>query len=373
MASFGSLSDAVHGLPPQKVSCCDGCADLSLKHQHTREHTNLAKIQPSSDFPFQSVAVTGAAGFIGSRVLPRLLAKGVHVIAIDNGYVGLPLPTPTSDLTVLDLDIRDRAGVIEALKAHTPQAILHLAAVHHIPTCEREPHLAFDVNVLGTQSLLDAAAIAGVANIVFASSGAVYEWDSGALNEASTPTGATDVYSISKLANEYQIKGWAARTGARAHIGRLFNTIGSRDPNGHLIPDILEQIGTGLAAATIRLGNTAPKRDYIYVDDTADAFVALLAGLTEGEPVDFFNICTGRELSVGELVAQIGELMGVNVSIESDPSRVRKIDRLQQLGDPGKIESRRGWKANWLARDALRQIITELGYTTVDTAKMGAV
>jgi len=66
-------------------------------------------------------------------------------------------------------------------------------------------------------------------------------------------------------------------------------------------------------------------------------------------------------------------LMGVNVSIESDPSRVRKIDRLQQLGDPGKIESRRGWKANWLARDALRQIITELGYTTVDTAKMGAV
>src|SRR5262249_49522505 len=253
---------------------------------------------------------------------------------------------------------------------HRPGSIVHLAAVHHIPTCEREPHLALDVNVLGTQSLLDAAAEVGVKNIVFASSGAVYKWENGPLDEMRTRTDATDVYSISKLTNEYQFACWGGRGGARAHIARVFNTIGEGDPNGHLIPDILAQLNRQIDV--VRLGNITPKRDYIYVDDVADGFVALLEGLHEGKAVDHFNLCTGQELSVHELVSLIGKLLGVNVRVESDPARMRKSDRPHQLGDPSKLQESRNWRPRWKIIDALAQIITELGYPVVEDATSNA-
>lgn len=318
-------------------------------------------------FPFQTVLITGGAGFIGSRAVLILREKGVRVIVADNGYVGLPLPEASDGIVPVNVDIRDQQAIAAVLAEHRPDAILHLAAVHHIPTCEREPHLAFDVNVLGTQALLDGALAAGIKNLVFASSGAVYRWDDGPLDEAETLTGATDVYSITKLSNEYQLAGWAARTGGRVHIARLFNTIGTGDPNGHLIPDILEQIGTGAASPVVKLGNTKPKRDYIFVEDSAAGFVALLEGLPEGEPVEYFNLCTGDEMSVGDLVAMMGELMGVDVHIESDPTRFRKIDRLQQLGDPTKLKTRRNWTPQWTARRAVARIMRDLGYKVIDT------
>lgn len=312
--------------------------------------------------PFGRVLVTGGAGFIGSRAVALLADLGCEVVALDNGYVGLPLPAQSERVTPVHADIRDRDRIKAALAEHRPEAVLHLAAVHHIPTCEREPHLAMDVNIMGTQSLLEAMEAAGCRNIVMASSGAVYRWDDGPLNEETTGTGATDVYSITKLTNEYQIGGWADRTGSRAHAIRLFNTIGSGDPNGHLIPDILQQIAAGDDRPVIRLGNTAPKRDYIYVDDVAAGFVAALGHVLEGAPRDIFNLSTGRELNVGGLVELMGEIMGKQVRIESDPSRFRKIDRLQQLGDPSKLSARTGWQPAWRIRDALVAIMRDLGY-----------
>jgi nucleoside-diphosphate-sugar epimerase len=119
---------------------------------------------------------------------------------------------------------------------------------------------------------------------------------------------------------------------------------------------------------TVKLGNTKPKRDYIHVDDVADAFVALVRGLPEGETVETFNICSGREETVAGLVEMMGDLLGVEVLIESDPTRFRKIDRLQQLGAPDKIASRRGWHARITLREALARIMTDLGHNVDDAS-----
>lgn len=316
-------------------------------------------------FPYQTVLVTGAAGFIGSRVVPLLEARGVRQVALDNLYVGLPLPEARDGVIPVEVDIRDHDAVAAVMREHRPEAILHLAAVHHIPTCEAKPHLAMDVNILGTQVLLDCANEAGIKNIVFTSSGAVYDWVDGPLDEKTTPLGASDTYSIGKLAGEQQVAHWAGKNDGRAHIGRLFNTIGTGDPNGHLIPDLIDQLSSGTAdeEVVVKLGNTKPKRDYVHVDDVAAAFVALLEGLPEGEPVERFNICSGREASVAELVEIMGDLLGRRVRIESDPSRIRKIDRIQQLGSPVRIGARRGWSAQLTLRDALTEILGALGHT----------
>lgn len=311
---------------------------------------------------YDRVLVTGAAGFIGSRTVALLRRLGVEVVAVDDLSVGLPLPAAAPGLVPIEADIRDRDRMIAIFAEHRPQAVVHLAAVHHIPTCEKNPSLALDVNIMGTQALLEAAQSIGELDVLMASSGAVYDWTSGPLTEDVAPLKASDVYSITKLANEYQLAGWAARTGARAHVARLFNTIGTGDPNGHLIPDIMSQLGRGAAHATIALGNTAPKRDYIYVDDVASGLVTMLGGMPGAMPFEAFNLCSGQELSVAELVELIGEVMGVGVSMTIDPARVRKIDRLQQLGDPGKLADRFGWRARWSARAALTHIVDASGY-----------
>lgn len=311
---------------------------------------------------YDRVVVTGAAGFIGSRVTALLGRLGVDVVAIDNLSVGLPLPAAAPGLVPIEADIRNRDDMAAIFARHRPQAVLHLAAVHHIPTCEAKPWLAFEVNVMGTQSVLEAAEAHGTNDVLLASSGAVYDWTAGALVEDSAPLKPSDVYSITKLNNEYQLAGWAARKGTRGLAARLFNTIGTGDPNGHLIPDVLQQLGKGGGHATIALGNTAPRRDYIHVDDVASALVTLLGAMPTAAPFEAFNVCTGRDLSVAELVGTMAELMGVNVSIERDPARIRKVDRLEQLGSPIKTANRTGWTAQWDARCALAQIMTATGY-----------
>lgn len=317
-----------------------------------------------------TVLVTGAAGFIGSRVTPLLTGLGCKVVAVDDLSVGMPLPPASASLVPIVADIRDRDGLAAIFAAHRPDAVMHLAAVHHIPTCEAKPALAFDVNVMGTQSVLDAAAAAGTRDVLLASSGAVYDWRDGPLGEDDTPLKARDVYSITKLSNEYQVAGWAERTGSRTRAARLFNTIGTHDPNGHLIPDILAQIGSDGRDAIVWLGNTAPRRDYIFVDDIASGLVTLLGGMEA--PFEAFNLCSGVDLSVAELVGVIGDLLSVRVTIETDPSRVRKVDRLQQLGDPAKMAARFGWRAAWDARAALAQIMTATGYLAAESVRSAA-
>lgn len=325
----------------------------------TASPSALVPSRPAHD----RVLVTGAAGFVGSRTVALLRRLGVAVVALDDLSVGLPLPAAVSGLVPLEADIRDRARMAAILAGHRPQAIVHLAALHHIPTCEREPHRAHDINILGTQSLLDAAqALGEPVDLLLASSGAVYDWHEGALDEDRSPLRASDVYSIDKLANEAQVAGWAAKTGNRACIARLFNVIGTGDPNGHLIPDVMSQLARGVADATIALGNTAPRRDYIYVDDVASGLVAMLGGMADAPPVETYNLCTGDELSVAGLVELIGEIMGVRVTVAVDPARVRKVDRPQQLGRPDKLADRLGWRAQWTARDALAHIVAASGY-----------
>jgi nucleoside-diphosphate-sugar epimerase len=266
----------------------------------------------------------------------------------------LLLPQASDFVTPVLADIRNRNLMRTVFADYKPQAIIHLAALHHIPTCEANPYLALDINVMGTQILLEEAAHADTKDVILASSGAVYDWANGALCEETSPLRARDIYATTKLSNEYQLFTWADRTGGRGHVARIFNIVGLNDPNGHLIPDILKQLDqAGSGEAVINLGNIKPKRDYIYVDDVAAGLFAMLNGLTDGSSQDVFNLCTGNELSVADLVYLLGDIVGVKVRIEQDPARMRKIDRLQQLGKPDKMKSQYGWVAEYDIRDAL--------------------
>ena len=302
--------------------------------------------------------ITGGAGFIGRRVVDNILDLGAQVLIVDNLSVGLPMPALRPGLLTHTLDIRDADKIEQVFASFSPNVVVHLAAIHHIPTCEQQRALSLDVNVVGTETMLEAAARANVARFVLASSGAVYDWNDGPLNEAATPLRAADNYSVAKHSNEMQTRLWAERTRAQAVIARIFNTIGPGDPNGHLIPDIIAQIPEDAARADIALGNLSPRRDYIHVEDTARAISELATAPFE-TGFEVFNVATGEDVSVAELVKMLAGVMGVPIAVHEDSSRKRRIDRPSQLGDIRKIKRALGFEPRRNLREALADIVAQ--------------
>lgn len=308
--------------------------------------------------PRPSILITGGAGFIGRRVAALLLARQCRVTIVDDLSTGVAMPSTCANLTLHRQDIRDHVAMRRIFAAALPDAVIHLAALHHIPTCEREPERAHSINIDGTHTILEIAASQGVTQFILASSAAVYDWMEEPLSEDDTPLRASDVYSATKLENECQVAAWAVRQGGRASIARIFNTIGHDDPNSHLIPDIIAQLAGG--NRIIRLGNTAPKRDYTHADDIAAGIVALLDHPPASGIAETYNLSYGTEHSVTELVAAVGIWLGYPLSVHTDPARVRATDRPHLLGDPRKTYRLTGWYAQLDLARSLNRILPHL-------------
>jgi UDP-glucose 4-epimerase len=302
--------------------------------------------------------VTGGAGFIGNRVITQLLRSSseAHVAVLDNLSVGMPLPQSVPRLECHTADIRDAAETRRIVSWFKPDTVIHLAAVHHIPTCEKQRSYSLDVNIVGTETLLNVMEESSVNRLVLASSGAVYDWHDGLLTEDTSSLRPADNYSLAKHANEKQVAFWAERTSGLVRVARIFNTIGHDDPNAHLIPDIISQIPPGSTFAKIGLGNLTPRRDYVHADDTARA-IATLAQDETGPQCDIFNVATGKDVSVGELVELLGSVIGIPIHVTVDAKRKRRVDRPSQLGNPRKFQDRFGITPQKSLRIALEDIV----------------
>jgi UDP-glucose 4-epimerase len=310
----------------------------------------------------ERILITGGAGFIGRRVANVLRGQGKLVAMVDNQASGLPMPAAARGLKPYLMDIRDEESLARAFEEFRPEAVIHLAAVHHIPTVERRRAYAQDVDILGTERVLNECEKHKVGIVVAASSAAVYAPVEGTLVEDETPLQAIDNYSLCKLVNEQQVRFWTERTGAPARLIRFFNTVGPDDPTGHLLPDVLNQLHGQKETATVRLGNTSPRRDYVHGDDSAEACAALV---TKGEVkamVEAFNVCRGLEFSVTDLVEQIGDFLGLKIVIETDLSRVRPVDRQSICGSNTKLVERTGWMWRYDFPQIVRKTIEGMGF-----------
>ena len=300
--------------------------------------------------------VTGGAGFIGSALVRELIDTDHEVVIFDDFSRGKRSMVPTTPrITFIEGDIRDRTGVATAVRESRPELVIHLAALHFIPDCVARPNDTLEINVEGTRHVFDACASAEIRAMVFASSAAVYAPSDGPCSELASPLEPTDVYGESKLRGEQLANEYFSKTGCATSVLRIFNAIGPRETNPHVLPHVLETLQRTDA---LSLGNTSAKRDYIDTRDIARA-ISLIASRSRGLQV--YNVGSGRAYSVSEIVTLLSAKLGRPLPITVDPQRLRASDRPLLLASVDKLERELGWSPGITLDAALDELIRHYG------------
>ena len=291
------------------------------------------------------VLVTGAGGFIGSRLTERLVELGASVTAFVHynalgGSGWLDTSTVLPDVRVVAGYIVDRDSVRAAVE--NTEVVFHLAALIGIPYSYHAPASYVRVNIEGTLNVLQAAREVRVERLVHTSTSEVYGTAQHVPIDEAHPLQGQSPYSASKIGADKMAEAFHRSFGVPVVTVRPFNTYGPRQSLRAVIPTIISQC---LGGGPIRLGNLRPTRDLNYVTDTVEAFVC--AADAPDAIGATFNVGSGREISIGDLAALIARLAGRPLTVETEDARVRppasEVDRL--LADNGRAHSVLGWKS----------------------------
>ena len=307
-----------------------------------------------------SVLVTGGLGFVGSAICKELVTCGVNLIVLDNRSRGTPANLDGLQYADFNVDIRDYEKVNYVFQLTHPDIIIHLAAMHFIPDCNKNPASCLEINVVGTENILTSCRQHGVKRVVITSSMAVYPIKNTS-NQESDQAVPFDVYGESKYLNELQAGRFQRETNIDTIAVRLSNVYGPRETNPHVIPEIMAQILSG--KENINLGNIKPKRDFIYTDDVAQAYCTLATNqLLHG----FYtvNLGSGKEYSIHQMLQILSKLLGREIKSTYDPERYRSVERMHLLADISKIKSLTDWEPKISFTEGLRRTCRWYGITT---------
>jgi UDP-glucose 4-epimerase len=297
--------------------------------------------------------VTGGAGFIGSHLVERLVTAQTRVTVVDDLSRGRR-EWLHRDAELHEVDVRDADAFRRVIAQARPDVVVHLAAVHFIPAVDGEPEVAWDINVNATRTLLDAIAHRPPELLLFASTAAVYPDTSGPIPETCPPQ-PFDLYGTTKLEGERLVREFESRTGTRCIVARIFNVVGKRETNPHVVPDLVRQLRGG--ALPVRLGNLEPRRDYTDVVDVAVALERLLS--LRHDVGGTFNVGSGRSVSVADLVRVCEQVLARTVEVEVDPQRRRVQDRTELVADPRLLEAATGWNPERSLQETLAELLME--------------
>jgi UDP-glucose 4-epimerase len=293
-------------------------------------------------------AVTGADGFIGSHLVEALVRRGHRVRA-------LALYNSTGSwgwLDTLDADVLDQVDVVlgdvrdpEHMLAFCDgvDTLFHLAALIAIPYSYAAPRSYLETNAGGTLNVLEAVRRRGVGRMVHTSTSEVFGTARRVPIDEEHPLQGQSPYSASKIAADKVVESYVCSFDVPAVTLRPFNTYGPRQSARAVIPTVISQIAAG--RREIRLGALGPTRDFNFVADTVEAFVAV--GAAEDKVVgQDFNAGSGREISIGDTVRTIAEVMGVEVEVVAEDDRLRPAasEVMRLLADRSKLHTATGWE-----------------------------
>jgi NAD dependent epimerase/dehydratase len=306
----------------------------------------------------QKVLVTGAGGFIGSHLVESLIPLAGKVTAVIH-YDSRPhwgnlewLPAEIlKEVEVVAGDITDphwTAGVI-----HSQDTVFHLAALIAIPFSYTAPSVFFHTNVLGTLNILEACRTQEVQRLITASTSECYGTARFTPMDESHPLQAQSPYAASKIGADKAVESYFCSFGMPVVTVRPFNTFGPRQSARAIIPTILSNLFS--SSENLVLGDVTPVRDFTYVQDTVNGFIA--AAFAEGVEGETLNLGTGAGITIGELVEKIFALAGIRKEIECEQERVRpdRSEVLKLISDNSKARERLNWQPLFSLEEGLQR------------------
>jgi len=304
--------------------------------------------------------VTGGAGYIGAHTARALRARGDAVVVLDDLTAGI-VERVDDDVPLVRASVLDEDAVAAALTEHDLDGIMHFAARKSVPESVARPLHYWHENVEGLRTVLAACARAGVERVVYSSSAAVYGATTGAAVAEDAPCAPVNPYGTTKLVGEWLLADVHRATGLRYVALRYFNVAGAHDARladrgrGNLVPIALDAVVRGEAPTVFGTDYDTPDgscvRDFVHVDDLADAHVTATA-LLDAPCAETLNVGVGRGYSVLEVMATIARVAGRPV--EPVVAGRRPGDPAAVVADVTRIRERLGWRA----RHDLDDIVT---------------
>ena len=297
------------------------------------------------------VFVTGADGFIGSHVVEQCVRAGASVRALScyssfdaDGWLDDLAPEVRGSVEVLRGDVRDGALMRRACEGR--DIVLHLAALIGIPYSYESPSSYVDVNVHGTLNVLMGARDAGVARVVHTSTSEVYGTAQTCPIREDHPLVGQSPYAASKIAADKLAEACFLSFGVPVVTLRPFNTFGPRQSQRAVIPTVVRQ-ALDPAARVIEVGDVSTERDWLFVRDTAAAFIACAGpGAVLGQT---YNAGTGAKISVAEMIRCVLRASGVDKPVESRQDRMRpaKSEVRVLQADHAALTAATGWAPSY--------------------------
>ena len=292
----------------------------------------------------KKVLITGAKGFVGRYLTDALLMEGAEIIGLS-----VEGDTPgKNDIKWMVGDIAKAASLDGICK--DVDLVYHLAAISNVDASIRNPLRTIETNTMGTANLLEEARKSGVKKFVYVSSAHVYGVPQYLPIDEKHPLVPREAYAASKIAAENIVQAYGNSYGIKHAILRPFNMFGPGQDTSFLIPGVIDQ---ALKNRFIKVGNTDPTRDFLYIDDAIRAFLIV------GEKgTGIFNIGSGKETKIADLVMMIRDAIDPSIEIVSAEERKRagKVEIPRLCADTGNIK-RIGWGATITLPEGIEKMV----------------